>query len=326
MRTARIVVSMACATISMWTPAQAACIVEEQLWKVRGDAITRGAELAKQQQPILREIDKINNTAKDPARPIGPQLSTQDLARFSELRQRLLAIELQQMLESDYDRDYRVIGELFTLMQELYVGGKVPVERDANYKSYGIILFMRYAAQMDDFKGVTNISVPPRTDFEKCTMAAALHLVEHESITKLNQLPINESTQKLLELRAKSHTPSGAIDRDKLSSQDRAIYDSIMRTTIAPGNHEQSFIEDLESLKNVVIAADIKFSSYKKDATDSGGSAETIGQTLRKINLDKRTTFGLAILNAMAKVFPSERTQQYQQIQELLRAQSQGKK
>jgi hypothetical protein len=323
------------AWITFWIAATTAashteCIVEEQIWKVRGGAITRAGELAKQQQPILDEIKKINNKAKDPARPIGSQLSPQDLGRFSELRQRLLAIDLQQMLESNNDRDYKVVSELFTLIQKLYVRDKEPGERDPDYKAFTVLQFMRYAAKTNDFKGVSDISIPPRNEFEQCTLVAALHLVEHESITKLNQLPINEATQKLIELRSKSPTPSGTIDRSRLSPQDRAIYDSIMRTAVAPGTHEETFIGDLEGLKNIVKAADLKFQASKKDAVDSGGEVTAIGQTLSKIDLDNRTRLGLVLLAAIAETFPSQWLQQKKQMQELMEkipgAEFQGKK
>ncbi|MGB6939077.1 MAG: hypothetical protein WBE14_20805, partial [Xanthobacteraceae bacterium] len=104
------------------------------VWKVKGDAIERAGELATQLKPLLEQIRVINSKAKDPSRPLGPQLSTKDVGHFSELRQRMTAIELQQMLESDYGRDYEVVGELFTLAQKLYIGGKEPTKGDADYR------------------------------------------------------------------------------------------------------------------------------------------------------------------------------------------------
>jgi hypothetical protein len=158
-----MVASLICGLI---VSAHAACIVEEQISKVRFETLSRAGELAKQLMPLLDEMNVINNKTKDPKRPIGPQLSTEDVGRFSELRQRMLAIQLQQLLESNYGRDYVVIGDLFTLMQKLYLGGKEPTQGDADYKPYGIILLMRYAVNVDaDFKGVTEeVTVPPRSE------------------------------------------------------------------------------------------------------------------------------------------------------------------
>ena len=100
MRTITAAVSMTyILAIMLAVPSHAACIVEEQIWKVKSAAIHRAGELARQQLPILQGLGQINNKAKDAARPIGPQLSTPDLARFSELRQRMVAIQLQQLLE-----------------------------------------------------------------------------------------------------------------------------------------------------------------------------------------------------------------------------------
>ena len=331
MRTFGAAASVICILAAMWSaPSRAECLVEEQLSNMEFAAINRAAELATQIKPLLGELEQINEKAKDPSRPIGPQLSTHDLARFSELRQRLMAIQLQQLLESGYGRDYKVVGNLFALMQKLYIGEREPSQGDPNSKSYGIILLMRYAATSDDFKGVDEISVPTKIELEQCDLVAALHLVENESLTKLNQLPVKESSQKLLELRAKNPSPSGKIDRSKLNPQDGAIYDSIMRNTMAPANHEITFIGDVEDLKSIVKAADLRFQANKKDAIDLGGDANAVGQTLSKANLDKRMTFGIGILNAIAEAFPSEWVQQQKEMQNIIQqipgAQSQKKK
>jgi len=201
--------------IVMCAPAHADCLVEEQISKVRFAAINRAAELATQLKPILTEFTQINNKAKDPTRPVGPQLSTHDLARFGELRQRMMAIQLQQLLESNYARDYEVAGNLFDLMQKLYTGADEPKQEDADYKLYQIILAARYLAETDQFKGANDISVPPRTEFEQCTLVAALHLVEGESMIKLNQLPMKDASRKFSDLRARYPSESGTIDRKK---------------------------------------------------------------------------------------------------------------
>jgi hypothetical protein len=130
-------------------------------------------------------------------------------------------------------------------------------------------------------------------------VAAALHLVEHESIKKLNALPIKEAAQKIAALAKKS--PTGKVDRGQLSPQDRAAYDSIVRTAFAPAQHEQSFIGDIEGLKNIVRATDLKFQASKKDAVDSGGDINAVGQTVSRMSLDKRVRFGLGILTSLQK-------------------------
>ncbi len=185
------------------------------------DALVRAGELATQQLPILDELKVINSKAKDPTRPVGPQLPSQNVGRFSQLSQRLAAIELQQMLESNYRRDYEVIGWLFEIAQKLYVGGKEPKEGDPDGKPYAMILLMRFAAKSDKFKGVNEVSVPPKQEFEQCSLPAALHLVEHESLKKLNQLPVKEDSQKLMALAKKS--PTGKVNRSQRSGRTRKI-------------------------------------------------------------------------------------------------------
>ena len=67
-------------------------------------------------------------------------------------------------------------------MQSLYSDGKVPRQGEPGYKHYEIILLMRYAAETDNFKDVDGISIPPKIDFDQCSLVAAIHLVEHDSI------------------------------------------------------------------------------------------------------------------------------------------------
>jgi hypothetical protein len=98
-----------------------------------------GASLRENKSPILQQLTTINEKAKDANAPIGPQLSIEDADRYSKLTQRQLAIQLHQMLESAYGRDYKIIGELFTLVGKLYVRGKEPADGDADYKIYSIV-------------------------------------------------------------------------------------------------------------------------------------------------------------------------------------------
>jgi hypothetical protein len=103
-----------------------------------------------------------------------------------------------------------------------------------------------------------------------------------------------------------------------LSPQDRAVYDSIVRTALAPAQHEQSFIGDIEGLKNIVRAADLKFQVSKKDAVDSGGDINAVGQTISRMSLDKRMRFGLGILTIVAETFPSRWMQEKQEVQRIM--------
>jgi hypothetical protein len=67
------------------------------------------------------------------------------------------------------------------------------------------------------------------------------------------------------------------IDRDKLPPQDRAVLDRIQRNVLAPAEREQSFIGDLENLKDLWSVAVLQYSGNKKDVADSAGDASYVG-------------------------------------------------
>ena len=77
-------------------------------------------------------------------------------------------------------------------------------------------------------------------------------------------------------------------------------------------------MEGLERLKNIVKAADLKFQAGKKDAVDSGGDIKAVGQTVGKMNLDKRTRFGLSVLSVIPETFPSDWVRQRGQTQKVV--------
>jgi hypothetical protein len=319
MSTLRIAIALIWVLLSSTNFARAdSCLVEEQITKVWLAGIKRAGELATQQKPILDELKQVNNKAKDPTRPVGEQLSPQDVERFSQLNQRMKAIDLLQLLESGYVRDYEVIGNIFKLIQALYTGAKEPQERDSDFKVYQIITSGRYAANTEQFKGIDDVSVPAKAEFDQCTLVAALHLIENESLTKLHQLPLEEATRKLQEFSARYPSEGGTIDRKKMNAQDGAVYDSMLRNTFAPAHHELTFVTDLENLKNIVTAADLKYKAGIKDAIDSAGDASAVGQTFQKMNPDKRTIFGAVILNIIADGFPSEWVQQHEQMPKVI--------
>jgi hypothetical protein len=66
--------------------------------------IERSANIARQQIPAFAEIKAITKKATIPNKPIGDQLSRNELAQFSEVRQRLLAMNLASLLESRRER------------------------------------------------------------------------------------------------------------------------------------------------------------------------------------------------------------------------------
>jgi hypothetical protein len=75
---------------------------------------------------------------------------------------------------------------------------------------------------------------------------------------------------------------------------------------LAPAFREHRFVSDLELLKELARMAELKHQLQKKDAIDSGGDINAIGQSMDRERLKKRDHFLLAILKKIADDIPSE--------------------
>jgi hypothetical protein len=62
--------------------------------------------------PLLHEQEAINEQAKDPNMPIGPQLRPDQVARFTEINRETLTIRAKEIALSGYIRDARAIVKM----------------------------------------------------------------------------------------------------------------------------------------------------------------------------------------------------------------------
>jgi len=101
-------------TVSFWfanaaRAEVAVCPPVEALGRLEEYNLKLNAELAGKHIPILKEIGSISSKAKNDSLPIGPQLTKADQDRFQQLREQSIAIQGQEILNSNYLRDSRVI-------------------------------------------------------------------------------------------------------------------------------------------------------------------------------------------------------------------------
>jgi hypothetical protein len=285
-----------------------ACSTENVARDIQYGAIQRAAELAKQQSALLVRFRTIGDRAKDPNKPLNQQLSQSDLAEFAQVQQRFQSIELQQLLESNYSRDNLVIRDFFLVAQKDYLGSPAPKEGANDYLPYAFLAVMAVASDDPQIQKDL-VTIPAGTG---CIMETALHEIEQESLDKLSRLPIAQANKEIKAIQARNG--GGKVDRDKLNSADREILDRLQRNAFVPANREKSFITNLESLKLLARSAALKFESGKKDAVDSGGDINAIGNSIAAINLDIRSRMGLNMLDRIAEKYPSDWFKQKERI------------
>jgi hypothetical protein len=205
-----------------------------------------------------------------------------------------------QLLESNYSRDNLVIRDFFQVAQVDYLGAPTPKEGEKNYLPYAFLAIMMVASEDKEIQD--NLVTAPQA--KGCTTETALHEIETESLDRLQRLPLIEANKELQAMRIRNG--GGKVDRDKLNGSDRAIFDRIQRTAYAPASREKLFITNLESLKLLARTAALKYELGKKDAIDSGGDVNAVGNSVAALNLDARSKMGFGMLDKITDKFPSD--------------------
>src|SRR5438105_4784542 len=98
------------------------CPLDEAMKRLEDYNTHLNAAVAQQQMPILTELEALTQKAKNPALPTGAQLTKADQERFQKLREQMLAVQAQEIVNSGYLRDSRVIVRAAKIARDLSVG------------------------------------------------------------------------------------------------------------------------------------------------------------------------------------------------------------
>ncbi len=185
---------------------------------------------------------------------------------------------LQSLIESSYQRDLKVIKEIFDVANGLYVNGREPSEKDLQYYFFGLLAGLRVLDQDAEYKAKETVSTPKAPS--DCSIEVALHTVEVESLERLGRINVNDDVGQLSAIQNRSpKSPDGAIDRGRMRYEDKAVLERLERK-LAPAFRERQFVSDLELLKGLARMVEQKHQLQKKDAIDSGGDIDAVGQSM----------------------------------------------
>jgi hypothetical protein len=256
---------------------------------------------AQQQLLIIKRFEALNSKAKDPKKPVGEQLSMAELEEFGILKQRLATLMLYDNIESNHLRDVEVIKKLFDVANALYISGREPNESDPQHK---LLAAMRLMEQIPDMKA-KKVFTEPRLS-NKCSLENAIHEVELESVKRFSNMSLRNDVNTLLEIKRRApKDASGNIDRAHMRYEDREVVARLERK-LAPVFREQQFVVDLENIKGLAHMARLKYELQQKDAIDSGGDLNAVGQSMNRMKLDLRSKTFLVLLKKIAEDVPSE--------------------
>ncbi|MGM4959827.1 hypothetical protein [Bradyrhizobium sp. 604_D8_N2_3] len=295
----RILAASLCAALAVTTAE--ACTVESAVGDKLFASIQSDGDRAKQSLKVLDRLRALNDKGKDPKKPLGEQLTLAEADEFSRLTQRQSAVMLQSLIESAYQRDLKVIKQTFDVANGLYVNGREPTEKDPLSYYFGLLVVLRMVDQANERKD--SLSTPAASD---CSIEVALHTVERESLEKLGRMDVNNDVSQLTAIQKRSPKgPDGAIDRGRMPYEDRATLERLERK-LAPAFREHRFVSDLESLKDLARMAELKYQFQKKDAIDSGGDINSVGQSMDQARLEKRDEMFVRVLKKIADDIPSD--------------------
>lgn len=253
---------------------------------------------------MLKRLEALNSKAKDPKKPVGGQLTMAEADEFSRLTQRQAAMMIHDLIESGHVRDIEVIKESFEMTSAAFVSGREPSEKDPKYARYSMVVAMRFLDWAPEFKQKELVTEP--ASMTPCTLEVALHKVEVESIERFAKMQVNSDIQTFNALKDRlPKDAQGNPDRAQMRQEDKNLYERLERK-LAPAFREREFIVDLENLKGISRMAVMKYELQKRDAINSGGDIQALGQSMDRQNLDMRQKFFLLILKKIADDNPSE--------------------
>jgi len=282
------------------------CEFREVIARMQYESIEKAAAIAEQSLPVLKQLEQINVKAKIPGKPLQDQLDPQDIAKFTELSQRLQTTQIAQLMESRRQRDLMVIEKMVMLADREYRWQDHPSEKDPDYLIYASIQLLRFTVKKDD------ITVPAAPI---CSLEFALHSIENEPIGKINASKdqLDSATISLKSILAKYRMDK--LDRSRLSKADLEKVNELQNKVFKPLERQSTFIKDLEHIKLMARASEIMYEANKQDIAFGGGDVNAIGKTLQRRSknneFDEDTQIAIGLWTKINEKIPSEVVQEW---------------
>lgn len=261
------------------------------------------ATYSNQATPLLNEQIKLAEKAKIPSKSLDEQLSEKDKIAFEIIRQRLITINLQKLIESNKSRDFNFFEKLTKLAYQNYRFGEVYDKNDSNYP---IQMYINYLREMSKKFPIDYDKVKLLQE-QQCSLNYALDKFEQEGINKIDSIVASPALRQLQELKKKYNLER--IDASKLSESDKIYYQQIEDSYIIPLLKAYKLVDDIENIKLLSIASDIVYQSLKDDLNFSGGNSNSYGENLKRIksgqDISEKMKVALDVLEIVDKNYPS---------------------
>jgi hypothetical protein len=301
-----LIATIACVSLGMASSARSdvkVCPLEEAIKRLEDYNTTLKANLARQKLPLATELQTIISKAKNPSLPTGAQLSKSDQDRFQQLREQMLALDAQDIVNSGYLRDSRVIAQAAKVAYDLKLGRSFD-EKNPDFFYYSILGLLALQHPQDKFEMTT-----PRDG--ECSVEAGLHFNEQLTLQEMSSLNIKEATDKLKGISQKyglDYKQQGWIEKiTTLADQQSA---RIQMGVIERGSKILEYMNNIENLKALARVSVLGYQSDLEDIRIAHNEEELsrigTGWAERAKKYDERTQILAGLLNLIAQKMPSE--------------------
>ena len=282
--------------------AQSSCNVDEAFKRLFVFNMKARQEKYEETKSILYRLAELTAKAKNPALPVGMQLSKRDLEEDESLSEKILDETLRDLFRSNLERDAQVLIGVAKL-SEAEFHGKKNLETDPNYKYFQMKMFV-WATMPEP-----NFDLPFREG--ECSIGASFAKMQMDALADM--MPAEKANALVRALR---------VFQQKYQVEDKPGWinklpngvDKTQATEIdAVLTRQKSMFEHVKLLQNIRIIQDMSDRQYATLITALNkarnraemNSVGSVYDDLRKTNVDADKK-AMDLLDVMSKMFPSE--------------------
>jgi hypothetical protein len=222
-------------------------------------SLSRTSTIAKNTIATVNEIRSIVDHAEKTHKTnqntrIADILSLEELEKVNEANQRLAALQMEGLIEGDFDRDVATIYRLVELAGDYYRGGKIPPESDKdNYLLMGFLLAGDQTLSFDDLSPVEPINM------QKCNLDYSLFNLEIRSLNKLGELNKgwDMATAKIEEIYKKYHAKD--MDFSILNQADKNDVSYLENKHFLPQQRELKLFRYIELIRHYARVSALRY-------------------------------------------------------------------
>ena len=170
------------------------CLPSQAVAEVEASSLSMSAEFARAAMHEIIEMTQASQNANEPGRPVGQQMSRQELQRFNDARHKLIGIQMSELAFSKYVRDIHLIDGLIAVAEisNRYNIKLEELPKDSPNRFYLTVLEALREAQINPIEG----SPPENTD--GCAMKLSLALQERFYMGDMSKNPTDKGSLNLI--------------------------------------------------------------------------------------------------------------------------------